>query len=87
MTMIEDFFRKRLDQLIDLLHPLAVLSNRMPWQKIGASLIHRFTRQVRSGKKIEGIDMYEHTQAMAKAGASNAGRPRLTTRLMVSQPS
>jgi hypothetical protein len=38
MTMTEDFFRKRLDQLIDLLHTLAVLFNRMPWQKIEASL-------------------------------------------------
>ena len=38
MTMTEDFFRKRLDQLIDLLHTLAVLFNRMPWQKIEAYL-------------------------------------------------
>jgi len=30
MSMTEDFFRNRLDQLIDLRHPLAVLANRMP---------------------------------------------------------
>ena len=30
----EDFFRARLDHMIDLRHPLAVLSSRMPWQQI-----------------------------------------------------
>jgi transposase, IS5 family len=55
MTMTEDFFRKRLDQLINLLHPLAVLVKRMPWQKIEASQVHCFARQARSGKMIEGI--------------------------------
>jgi IS5 family transposase len=49
MLMTDDFFRNRLDQLIDLRHPLAVLANRMPWQEIEASLAHRFARQVRSG--------------------------------------
>jgi IS5 family transposase len=30
--MTDDFFRNRLDQMIDLRHPLAVLANRMPLQ-------------------------------------------------------
>ena len=84
MLMTEDFFRNRLDQLIDLRHPLAVLANHMPWQEIEASLAHRFARQVRSGKKIEGMDMFGPTQTIAAAGVSNAGRPRLPTRLMIS---
>jgi hypothetical protein len=29
-----DFFRARLDQMIDLRHPLAVLARRMPWERI-----------------------------------------------------
>jgi hypothetical protein len=33
-----DFFRARIDQMIDLNHPLAVLAYRMPWQKIEASI-------------------------------------------------
>ena len=86
MSMTEDFFRNRLDQLIDLRHPLAVLANRMPWQEIEASLAHRFARQVRSGKKIEGMDMFGPTEALAGAGVSNAGRPRLPTRLMGNPP-
>jgi len=32
----EDFFRLRLDHLIDLRHPLAVLASRMPWQELEA---------------------------------------------------
>jgi len=86
MLMTDDFFRNRLDQMIDLRHPLAVLANRMPWQEIEASLAHRFARQVRTGKKIEDMDMFGPTVAVAVAGAgvSNAGRPRLPTRLMIS---
>jgi len=30
----DDFFHSRLDQMIDLRHPLAVLAQRMPWQRI-----------------------------------------------------
>ena len=84
MLMTDDFFRNRLDQMIDLRHPLAVLANRMPWQEIEASLAHRFARQVRTGKKIEDMDMFGPTVAVAGAGVSNAGRPRLPTRLMIS---
>jgi transposase, IS5 family len=29
-----DFFRARLDAMIDLRHPLAVLATRMPWAQI-----------------------------------------------------
>ena len=27
----DDFFRARLEQMIDLRHPLAVLATRLPW--------------------------------------------------------
>ena len=83
MSITADFFRNRLDQMIDLRHPLAVLANRMPWQEIQASLAHLFARQVRAGKKIEDSDLFGATEVMAGAGLSKAGRPRLPTRLMV----
>ena len=38
----DDFFRARIDQMIDLRHPLAVLASRMPWQEIEAGVAHRF---------------------------------------------
>jgi transposase InsO family protein len=34
MTDTADFFRSRLDQMIDLRHPLSVLACRMPWQEV-----------------------------------------------------
>ncbi|MFN9503897.1 MAG: IS5/IS1182 family transposase, partial [Rubrivivax sp.] len=50
MTEAADFFRSRLDQMIDLRHPLAVLASRMPWQEIEASIAHAFAKKVRAGK-------------------------------------
>jgi hypothetical protein len=52
MSETADFFRVRLDQMIDLRHPLAVLANRMPWQEIKASISHRFAKQARAGKRL-----------------------------------
>lgn len=81
--MTDDFFRNRLDQMIDLRHPLAVLANRMPWQEIEASLAQRWARQVKAGKKIEDLDLFGPVAAVSAGGISKAGRPRLPTRLMV----
>jgi len=82
-AMTDDFFRNRLDQMIDLRHPLAVLANRMPWQEIEASLARRWARQVKAGKKIEDLDLFGPVSGVADGAISNAGRPRLPTRLMV----
>ena len=81
--MTDDFFRTHLDPKIDLRHPMAVLANRMPWQEIEASLAQRWARQVKAGKKIEDLDLFGPVSAVAGGGVSNAGRPRLPTRLMV----
>ena len=70
----DDFFRSRLDHMIDLRHPLAVLASRMPWQEIEASLAHRLARQAKAGKKIEDIDLFGATVVVSGAGVSNAGR-------------
>lgn len=79
----DDFFRARLDQMIDLRHPLAVLASRMPWSQIEASLAPVFAHRDRKGRLSEGADMFGPTLAVAGAGISNAGRPRLPIRLMV----
>jgi IS5 family transposase len=42
----DDFFRARLDQMIDLRHPLAVLSTRMPWADIESSLAPVFAHAI-----------------------------------------
>ena len=84
MLITDDYFRNRLDQTIDFRRPLAVLANRMPWQEFEVSLKHRFARQVRTGKKIEDVDMFGSTVVVAGAGAgvSNAGCTRLPTLLI-----
>ncbi len=58
MTDTADFFRSRLDQMIDLRHPLAVLASRMPWQELEASIAHLFAKAVRAGQKIEDVDLF-----------------------------
>ncbi len=51
-----DFFRCRLDQMIDLHHPLASLAQRLPWAQIGAALAPHFARKARAGTMVdEGV--------------------------------
>lgn len=84
MTDEADFFRSRLDQMIDLRHPLAVLASRMPWQEIEASIAQAFAKKVRSGKKIEDEDLFGPVSGVVGGGISPAGRPRVPLRLMIS---
>jgi IS5 family transposase len=80
----DDFFRARLDGMVDPRHPLAVLGRRMPWSQIEASLAPLFARKARMGKSREDADMFGPTLVVAAGGVSRAGRPRLPIRLMVS---
>ena len=61
MSETADFFRVRLDQMIDLRHPLAVLANRIPWQQIEVSIAHRFATQARAGKRLADVDLFGST--------------------------
>ena len=79
-----DFFRPRLDAMIDLKHPLAVLAQRLPWAQIEAALAPAFARRERAGRRIERDDLFGCTLQVAGAGVSAAGRPRLSLRLMAS---
>ena len=80
--MTDDFFRARLDQMIDLRHPLAVLAGRMPWAQIEGALAPAFARRNRQGEVVCGSDLFGTTRELAGAGVSAAGRPRLPIRLM-----
>lgn len=82
--MTADFFRARLDQMIDLRHPLAALAQRLPWDQLEAVLAPAFARRDRKGRSIEGEDLFGPTLTVAGAGISAAGRPRLSIRLMAS---
>ena len=78
----EDFFRARLDHMIDLRHPLCVLSCRMPWQQIEASVSHLFMRKARASVAMPDLDLFGEAP-VAVARASKAGRPRVPLRVMI----
>ncbi len=80
--MTDDFFRARLEHMIDLKHPLAALGHRIRWDQIESALAPCFIRQDREGKGIAGDDLLGATMEIAGGGPSNAGRRRLSIRLM-----
>ena len=49
MADTADFFRARLDGMVDHKHPLVVLSKRLPWAAIEQALAPHFARQASSG--------------------------------------
>ena len=79
-----DFFRARIDAMINLNNPLAVLARRLPWVQIEVVLAARFERQERAGQVLECHDMFGPARVLEGAGTSNAGRPKLPIRLMAS---
>ena len=52
-----DFFRSRLDQMIDLRHPLAVLSKRLPWAAIEAAVAPKLAHQAKPATREAGVDL------------------------------
>ena len=86
MTQTDDFFRARLDAMIDLRHPLAVLATRLPWSQLEAELAPIWRRQVRDGVLPEGEGLFGSGGGgvLVGAGVSYAGRSRLPIRLMCS---
>lgn len=81
--MTDDFFQSRLDAMIDLRHPLAVLATRMPWAQIEASFAPLFAHRDRAERATEAVDLFGIAPKFAGAGVSAAGRPRLPIRRMV----
>ncbi len=79
-----DFFRSRLDAMIDLQHPLAVLAQRLPWDRIEQALAPKFAHRDRAGRQLIVDDLLGQHQVEFGGGVSNAGRPRLSIRLMAS---
>jgi transposase, IS5 family len=82
--MTDDFFRARLDQMIDLRHPLAVLARRIPWGQLEAALSPSFERRDRAGRVVAVDDLFGPSLQSVGGGVSAAGRPRLPIRLMAS---
>lgn len=79
----DDFFRARIDQMIDLRHPLAVLASRMPWQEIEANVAHLFVRKAHADEAMPDLDLFGE-KPQRNTPASKAGRPRVALRVMIS---
>ena len=79
-----DFFRARLDGMVDPRHPLAVLTARLPWQQIESVLMPYFARKDRPSGTAAAQDMLGEHQLEFGGGVSSAGRPRIAIRLMAS---
>ena len=79
-----DFFRARLDAMVDPKHPLAVLAAQLPWDRIEAALAPKFAHRDRPAQHEQVDDLFGARQVARGGGVSNAGRPRLPIRLMAS---
>ena len=79
-----DFFRARLDGMVDPRHPLVVLTGRLPWAKIEQVLAPHVARKARPAGSEIAQDMLGEHQVEFGGGVSSAGRPRLAIRLMAS---
>ena len=79
-----DFFRNRIDAMINLNDPLAVLASRLPWHQIEAAVAAKFEHKNRPGEVLKAQDLFGSTETVVGAGRSNAGRPKLPIRLMAS---
>ncbi len=70
--------------MIDLKHPLAVLSTRLPWAAIEAAVAPKLGRQTLPTKRLRGEDLLGAYDVEFGGRVSPAGRPRLPIRLMAS---
>jgi IS5 family transposase len=61
----DDFFGARLETMIGMHYPLAVLATRMPWKDIEAALAPVLTHKGRAGHSIEGAELSGPTLAVA----------------------
>ena len=78
----DDFFRARLDHMIDLRQPLVVLASHMPWQALEARVAQTFSRRAHTGEALPDLDLFGE-QVQRSARPSNAGRPRVPLRVMI----
>ena len=76
-----DFFRSRLDAMVDPRHPLAVLAGRLDWEQIESRIAPLFARNGQR-QAVEGVDLFGPTPTTV--GVHPGGRPRLPFRLMLS---
>ena len=66
-----DPFRARIDAMIKLNDPLAMLATRLPRDQIEASVAAKFERKDRAGQSLEGQDLLGPSQVLEGAGSTH----------------
>jgi len=79
-----DFFVGRLEQMIDLRHPLAVLATRLPWAALEQALTPKAEASPLPVSTGTVEDLFGTHERPVGGGGSAAGRPRLAMRRMLS---
>ena len=72
----DDFFRARLDGMVDPRHPLAVLARKMPWAQIESALAPAFAHKDRNGRAVAGADMFGPPSSTPFRRFDHPGSPR-----------
>ena len=73
-----DFFRARLDGMVDPNHPLAVLASRLPWDRIEAALAPKFARRDRPAQGERAAVADSGKSAFVGKEIARNDRPELT---------
>jgi IS5 family transposase len=79
-----DFFRARLDGMVDPRHPLVVLTGRLPWAQIEQVLAPHSDRKARTPGTVTALDLLGEHEVEFGGGVGIGGRPRLPIRLLAS---
>ncbi len=67
--MTDDFFRPRLDGMIDPAHALAVLAQRLPWTQMEQAVAPCFARKARPEQWQTDDDLFGATRRKSPAAA------------------
>lgn len=82
MTGTPDFFRSRIDAMVDQKHPLFILAGRMPWTRLDATLRAAKPRVEKVAQTALRDDLFGASAQVKRTGNAGAGRPALSIRLL-----
>lgn len=78
----QGLYRQTLKEMVDPRHPLVVLAKRIPWDELEARIEPLLVRNLRSSRSVSQDDLFVPSPPIAHV--HGGGRPRLSTRLMLS---
>ena len=82
MTSTSDFFRSRIDAMVDQKHPLFILASQLPWASLESTLRAAKPTAEKSPTTELRDDLFGSSEQTKRQGNANAGRPALSVRLL-----